>query len=67
MERRARKKYNYREARKYLGVRRLTMEKLIETGCLRPDGKLPTGKRFWYAGTLDASPIKGQNYTQSQS
>lgn len=59
------RKLKYLEARRYLGVRRLTMEKLIATGCLRPDGKFPTGERFWYIDTLDKSPIKGLNYTQS--
>ena len=61
------KKYRYIDARKYLDVRRTIMEILIANGCLKPDGKMPTGERFWYHDTLDASPIKGLNYTQSQS
>jgi hypothetical protein len=58
-------KYRYLEARKYLCLRKLTMDRLIESGCLHPDGKFPTGERFWYQDTLDRSPIKGVEYTQS--
>jgi hypothetical protein len=60
-----RKRYRYLEARKYLGVRKTTFDRLIERGILAPDGKLPDGKLFWYGETLDRSPIKGLNYTQS--
>lgn len=58
------KKYKYLEARRYLDLRKTTFEILMVKGCLRPDGKFPTGERFWYADTLDGSPIKGFN-TQS--
>lgn len=59
------RKMKYLEARKYLDVRRQRFNQLIESGTLRPDGKLPTGERFWYADTLDKSPIKGLNYGKS--
>lgn len=59
------RKLRYLEARKYLCLRRLTFNSLIESGCLRPDGKMPDGSRFWYLDTLDRSPIKGVEYTKS--
>lgn len=59
------KKYKYLEARKYLSLKRSTFNMLIEKGVLKPDGKMPTGERFWYVDTLDRSPIKGVDYTQS--
>lgn len=60
------KKYRYQTARIYLDVRKIRFEELIRNGLLPPDGKLPTGERFWYADTLDKSPIKGLNYRRSE-
>ena len=59
------RKYRFLEARHYLDISSRTFKMLIETGTVKPDGKMPTGERFWYADTLDRSPITGLNYRES--
>jgi hypothetical protein len=53
------KKFRFLDARNYLGIKSKSFRLLIERGILPPDGRMPTGESFWYADTLDRSPIRG--------
>lgn len=55
------RQYRKYQASQYLGIKVDLFDRLLESGAIPPaDGTMKTGERYWYARTLDTSPIYGQ-------